>query len=79
MEKFKNLCGGSNILHYKMGDDYIKINFEHTDDSRYCNYEYTYESAGKDNVERMKELASRGKGLDCFIIKNVRKKYSKRW
>lgn len=37
---------------------------------------YTYTSAGSHNIEEMKELATRGEGLNSFINRHVRKKYA---
>ena len=40
-------------------------------------YTYSYESAGEDNIEHMKELADSGIGLGTFINKNVSDKFVK--
>lgn len=42
-------------------------------------YEYTYASAGSSNVEQMKVLAESGDGLNSFINREVRKRYSSNW
>lgn len=42
-------------------------------------YSYTYESAGTDHVEHMKQLAARGQGLSGFISSNVRNGYAKKF
>jgi hypothetical protein len=40
-------------------------------------YKYTYASAGKENVEKMKVLAIEGKGLSTFIQQHVKDMYEK--
>ena len=37
-----------------------------------------YESAGSENIEEIKELASKGEGLNSFINTNVRHYYARR-
>lgn len=37
---------------------------------------YTYQSAGRANIERMKLLAASGRGLSTFISTTVRKLYA---
>ncbi|MDH4330648.1 MAG: hypothetical protein OEV93_03800 [Candidatus Moranbacteria bacterium] len=79
MKGYKNLGGNSNVLAYDAGDDYIDVSFRVSSDFGYSNYRYTYGSAGKANVEKMKELAQKGQGLQTFINDVVRTKYSKKW
>ena len=62
MKRYGNLHGNSGIAAYEEGAKFIKIQF--TSGSIYL---YTYESAGKDDVEEMKELAREGSGLTRFI------------
>jgi len=38
-------------------------------------YTYTYDSAGEDNVQAMKELAKSGQGLNSYIYNNCRFDY----
>ena len=71
MNKYLNRGGDSNISAYELGSDYIKAQFN--DGSIYL---YTYASAGQQNIEKMKELAVRGQGLNSFINKYVRKDYA---
>jgi hypothetical protein len=73
MERYANLGGDSGVVAYQIGDDFIRVQF--SDGSMYL---YTYASAGVDNIERMKELARRGQGLNAFINRNVRKAYARR-
>lgn len=72
MKKYKNLSGKSGVLAYEPGTDYIKIKF--TDGSVYL---YTYKSAGKNLIEKMKQLAIEGKGLSTYISRVVKDKFEK--
>ena len=70
MERYKNLGRDSGISAYEIGNDSIKIQF-----SSGAVYLYTYSSAGRANIEEMKSLAVAGKGLNSYIMHNVREKY----
>lgn len=59
-----------NIAGYDIGDDYIKVYFNSGQD-----YTYSYQSAGKDNVDEMKSLAQSGNGLNGFINSVVKYNY----
>jgi hypothetical protein len=59
---YLNLSGTSGIAFYETGSTFIRVWFH---DGRL--YTYTYESAGCDNIERMKELAVAGRGLSTYI------------
>jgi len=71
MERYKNLGGDSGISAYEIGNDSITVQF-----SSGSVYLYTYQSAGRDNIEHMKKLAITGEGLNSFIMRNVRKAYA---
>lgn len=73
VERYKNLSGNSGVAAYEIGEDSIKVEFR--DGHRYL---YTYQSAGKENIEHMKELAITGRGLNTFISRYVRKRYASR-
>lgn len=72
MKCYANLGGNSNVVSYDYGDTYIIVRF-----GTGKPYTYSYESAGKVNIETMKKLADSGRGLNSFIMKNVRKLYVK--
>ena len=59
-------------LAYEVGSKFIRIQF--TSGSVYL---YTYDSAGEDDIEEMKELAKEGEGLTRFI-NDYRPAYAKR-
>ena len=71
MRPYKNLSGSSGIVAYETGKKLIKIIF--ASDAR--PYVYTYKRPGKTKVERMKELAEKGKGLATYINKYVRENF----
>lgn len=73
MEPYKNLGGNSGVEAYEIGPDFIRVQF-----SNGSVYRYTYASAGSHNIEQMKELASRGEGLNSFITRNVRNDYAQK-
>ena len=73
MKRYKNLSGNSGVLAYETGEDYIKVKFRDGDV-----YLYNYTVTGRDNVERMKELAEEGRGLSTFISRYVRDRYAEK-
>ena len=73
MELYKNKGGGSEIWAYEIGENWITIQF--TDASVYI---YTYESAGTENVDKMKVLALSGHGLYRYIMRHVKNGFAKK-
>lgn len=73
MQRYKNLDGDSGVSAYEYGADYIRVMF-----STGAVYLYTYQSAGTQNIQTMKNLADSGEGLNAFINHTVRKSYAKR-
>ena len=73
MKRYKNLSGGSGIMAYESGPDFTRVRF-----SSGSVYLYTYDSADPDDIEQMKELASKGEGLNSFINEIVRYDYARR-
>jgi hypothetical protein len=73
MEKYKNLSGNSGVIAYTFGEYSITVQFSDGEV-----YQYTYESAGKRNVEKMKKLAIAGKGLSSFISRTVKERYAEK-
>ena len=70
MYRYRNLNGNSNVIAYDIGDDYVDVMF-----SGGSVYRYSYSSAGDADIERMKQLAAQGYGLNSFIMKHCRYKY----
>ena len=71
MERYANMGGNSGIFEYRIESESICVHF-----NKGGTYQYTYASAGKDKVEKMKELARKGQGLNAYINKVVKKLYS---
>lgn len=67
---YKNLGGKSTIAKFELEKDAINIKF--TDSSA---YRYTNQSAGPENIAKMKSLALAGKGLGTFIDANVKDRF----
>lgn len=67
---YRNLDGDSNVVAYHIGEDYIEVEFADG-----AVYKYTYDSAGAINVERMKDLAEAGDGLNAYIDFNAKYLY----
>lgn len=73
MTRYANNGRNSGIVAYEIEDDGIIIQF-----SSGAMYLYTYASAGSRNIEQMKHLAIEGRGLNSFIMKNVRTSYERK-
>ena len=77
MEKYLNLSGRSGVSEFEIGDYYIKVKFKTPPKKIYL---YSYNSAGKDNIKKMKKLAEEGRGLNAYIndtTNNVKNSYEK--
>ncbi len=73
MERYKNLGGNSGVVAYEVGPDFIRVQFFDG-----AIYRYTYSSAGAANVERMKQFAGNGQGLNTLINTTVRDAYAQK-
>lgn len=71
LARYGNRAGNSGVVAYEIRRDCIRVKFL---DGRI--YTYTYRSAGRENVERMKLLARSGKGLSGFISAHVRDRFA---
>jgi hypothetical protein len=71
LARYGNRAGNSGVVAYEIRRDSIRVKFL---DGRI--YTYTYHSAGRENVERMKLLARSGKGLSGFISTHVRDRFA---
>lgn len=72
MQRYENRGGNSNVIAYAIGADFIDVQF-----GGGRTYRYSYRSAGSDKVEKMKELAKQGVGLNSYIMRFARKDYEK--
>ena len=70
MPKYSNRGGDSGIDSYDTSPESITVHF-----SDGATYRYTYASAGSGAIERMKQLAESGQGLNSYINKYVKKSY----
>jgi hypothetical protein len=73
MRNYKDIDKDSGVAAYEYGDNWIRVQFKTGNI-----YEYTYSSAGQENIENMKRLADAGDGLNAYIKKYVDKMYSRR-
>lgn len=73
MERYEDRDGDSNVAGYEVGEGYIDVQFKTG-----AVYRYTDASAGSLNIQRMITLAQTGDGLNAFINKHVKKRYSAR-
>jgi hypothetical protein len=55
----------SGVTGYRIGRDFIVVQFHGSK-----NYKYSYQSAGKPVVEKMKRLALASEGLSTYITQN---------
>ena len=65
MKRYKNLGGDSEVSGYDIKLGSITVQFDSGD-----TYLYTDQSAGKDNVITMQNLAMAGRGLSTFIAQS---------
>lgn len=70
MKTYANINGNSGVTAYKPGRQSIIVQF-----SNNTVYKYTYKSAGKAVVEKMKVLAEDGRGLSTYISLEVKDNY----
>ena len=73
MHRYKNVNGKSDVARYAITKDSITVRFTSHDIYRYSN-----QSAGPENVSKMKDLARTGKGLGTFIDANMTDRYSRK-
>ncbi len=73
MERYTNIGGGSGVVAYETGSDFIRVQF-----SDGWVYTYTHSSCGVENCEHMKSLAVSGRGLNSFINRSVRTRYERK-
>lgn len=69
--QYQNRGGDSGVSAYEIGTDSITVKFK--DGALYL---YNNSSAGSANIEKMKQLAVAGMGLNSFISSVVKKGYA---
>lgn len=70
MQKYRNLGGNSGVAAYEIAEDSIMVQFN--DGGLYL---YNYSKPGMINVNRMKQLALKGSGLNSLISRVIKKNY----
>lgn len=70
MKKYIDITGNSGVTAYSINTESISVDFNND-----AIYLYTYASAGKRTIEKMKKLATEGKGLSTYISQNVKEKF----
>lgn len=73
MTKYKNLGGKSTVAMYDIAKDAVTVRF-----TTHAVYLYSNQSAGPENVSKMKALAVAGKGLGTFIDSAVKDKFARK-
>lgn len=73
MEIYLDLDGDSGVVGYEIGNTFIRVKFSGTAKI----YTYSYHSAGSEKVERMKQLAKAGDGLNSYIKLYANKLYER--
>lgn len=73
MQRYSDRDRDSGVVEYDIGDGYIDIKF-----NTGSIYRYTSVSAGPLHLQRMIELARSGEGLNAYINKHTKKRYSQR-
>lgn len=76
MKPYRNASGRSNVAQYEFTDDSIQVVFK---SGVYRHYLYDHNRPGRATVEKMKQLATRGSGLNSYINAVVGSKYARRW
>lgn len=76
MGNYKNYSGKSNIDSFEINPDSIHVVFK---SGRERHYLYTYRTPGEYHVEKMKELALSGQGLNSYINRIVKSNFQDKW
>ncbi len=71
MQKYADIDNDSGVDSYHIDDTSITVWFDGGSKS----YTYSYSSAGQHHIEKMKQLARSGEGLNAYINYNVKYKY----
>jgi len=73
MKPYANRGGNSNVESYEIGNDFIAVKFKRT----LKIYVYSYSTAGAQNVDRAKQLAENGSGLNSHIMLNMKNDFER--
>jgi hypothetical protein len=73
LELYRNLGRTSGVRAFEIDDEAIIVQFK--DGAKYL---YTYGSTGEKAIEKMKLLALKGKGLNSYISRVIRKRFARK-
>lgn len=73
MQRYSDIDRDSGVREFEIHDASITIRFHGSQKT----YAYSYQSAGQHHIEQMKRLALAGEGLNAYINKNVKNKFSR--
>lgn len=78
MTNYRNLSGKSGVVAYEIGENHIVVEFS---SGRQTHYKYIKNSVGSVHLEKLKELARAGHGLNSYIMLNeeVKNSYESKW
>ncbi len=76
MTPYRNLSGNSNVVAYQITEDAIQVVFM---SGSYRNYLYNSVRPGSAVVEKMKQLAEQGRGLNSYISSIIKSSYARKW
>lgn len=62
VQRYNEFGGPSGVHSYEIGETWIVLHFHEG-----AAYRYTYTSCGREDCERMKQLALQGAGLNTFV------------
>lgn len=71
--RYKDVGGKSTVAHYELEKDAVNVKFKDR-----SSYRYTNQSAGRENIAKMKTLAHAGKGLGTFIEAHVKDHFERK-
>jgi hypothetical protein len=73
MQLYRDVDGDSAVVAFEEGPDFLRVQF---DDGGV--YLYTMASAGAMHLDRVKQLARSGEGLNAYINRHLRKRYARK-
>jgi hypothetical protein len=76
MTPYRNLSGSSNVVSFEITEDSIHVVFK---SGTHRNYLYNHVRPGQAMVDRMKNLAAQGAGLNSYISTTVKSNFAKKW
>ncbi len=69
-KRYKNLSGDSKVTRYELRKDGVIVEFKNS-----TSYRYTNQSADPASINKMKTLATAGKGLGTFIDAHLKDRF----